>query len=60
MDTLVPIGRLDEVTLRLMCECGFVQYRPDEPVILKSGKTSRVYVSGRDDLTDNLTLLHRI
>ena len=59
MDTLVPVGRLDEVTLKLMCECGFVQYRP-KPVILTSGKTSRVYVSGRDDLTDNLTLLHRI
>lgn len=38
--------------LSLMQEHGFVQYRT-EPVILKSGIPSHVYVFGREDLTDH-------
>lgn len=52
----VPSGRVfdshDEQTLRLFMKYGFVRWR-DEAITLKSGVLSHVYVSGREDLTDN-------
>lgn len=52
----VPSGRIfDEDDLKLvqlMAIYGFIQ-RKDKPLVLSSGKSSSVYVFGREDLTDH-------
>jgi orotate phosphoribosyltransferase len=52
----VPSGRvfteLDLTIFRLMVECGFIKQQK-EPVTLKSGIPSHVYVFGREDITDH-------
>lgn len=52
----VPSGQvfqeLDLEFLTLAANYGFIQLR-DEPIKLNSGVMSRVYVSGREDITDN-------
>lgn len=56
MHMQVPSGAVyveeDYILLGLMRDFGFVQYR-DEPLRLKSGIFSNVYVFGREDLTDH-------
>src|SRR3989344_7813 len=55
----VPSGRtFDEFDLEIletMNTCGFVRYSP-KPFVLKSEIESNIYVSGREDLTDNPNL----
>lgn len=56
----LPSGRVlddyDVVLLALMARTGFVRYR-EEPFEFQSGIRSRVYVSAREELTDNPQLL---
>ena len=52
----LPSGRVfdayDEQTLRLFVKYGFVRWS-EKAITLKSGVASHIYVSGREDLTDN-------
>lgn len=59
MDTSRPVGNLSPWLLEAMHTHGFVKWSP-EPFTLKSGKQSRVYVFGREDITDNINFLHML
>ncbi|MES2006948.1 MAG: hypothetical protein V4436_02445 [Patescibacteria group bacterium] len=63
MPLKVPSGRVFEDSdlklMKMLVEVGFIRWL-DEPVLLKSGIESRVYVFGRNDLTENASVLRRV
>ena len=63
MPLIVPSGRTfedgDLKLMKMLVEVGFIQWR-DDPFRLKSGIESHVYVFGRNDLTENASVMYRV